>query len=387
MMWLARGLRLFSSSRLVQVDFSHAVIGGGIVGMAVAAELLKNQGNSVLLVEKHPELGQETTSRNSEVIHAGLYYPPDSLKFKLCLEGKQLIYSEAQSAGVEMQNCGKWIVAQTEEEQHYLEQVHARVSGLGIPIEFLPLQKGTLLEPHIHVGKAILNSPTTGIISAHSLLSYLESVFQDNDGEVALGAEVVGIDYNEPSQEYTISVDSEGSQTLITLNNVINSAGLYACQVSNLLLPVDRHLTQYYAKGNYFSFTKSSPKVQRLIYPCPTKNIQSLGTHLTIDLGGQIKFGPDLEWIESPDDYSVNGDRRQLVYNDVKRYFPSIELQDLSPSYSGIRPKLIDKTDKKFQDFVIREEPGYKGFVNLLGIESPGLTSSMAIAKYVSRLL
>ncbi|ODV96883.1 hypothetical protein PACTADRAFT_74489 [Pachysolen tannophilus NRRL Y-2460] len=386
------GVRLFSRSPIVSIDYSHAVIGGGVVGMAIASELSKNPSNRIVVLEKNTELGQETTSRNSEVIHAGLYYPEDSLKLKLCVEGKKEIYSE-KGGLIEYRNCGKWIVAQNEKEHEYLNTMYERVSKLGIPIEFVSLEEGKKLEPFIKARSAILNSPTTGIISAHSLMNYYEYIFQKNSNgsDISLGSKVVGIELTDKlNQEYTLKIDIIDEDDLMELkvNNVINSAGLYACDVSNLLLPAERHFKQYYAKGNYYSFTKSTPKINRLVYPCPpTKNVQSLGTHLTIDLGGQIKFGPDLEWCNSPTDYSISDQRLPLVYNDVKKYFPIVEMENLSASYSGIRPKLIEpNSEKKFQDFVIREEKDFKGFINLLGIESPGLTASPAIGKYVAQL-
>ncbi|KAG5354653.1 L-2-hydroxyglutarate oxidase LhgO [Yarrowia sp. B02] len=283
----------FSSTQCRSADFSHTVIGGGVVGLAVAANLAKKSpSNSVLLLERNPAVGMETSSRNSEVIHAGIYYPPESLRTELCIRGKELIYSEAQEAGVELNNCGKWIVAQSEDELSYLENMHARVSSLGVPIEWVSDADRKRLEPDVKATAGALNSPTTGIISAHSLMLYLEGEFENNGGTIALLSDVTGLEYK--NQEYLLTVESEGDKSEITSAAIVNSAGLAAPKISNMLLPEDRHVTAYYAKGNYFSYSASKPHTNRLIYPCPSSQA-SLGTHLTLDLGGRIKFGPDLE--------------------------------------------------------------------------------------------
>ncbi|ODV84622.1 hypothetical protein CANARDRAFT_200494 [[Candida] arabinofermentans NRRL YB-2248] len=386
---LIRSSRLFSTSSQVRADFTHIVIGAGAVGLAIGAEISKDPNHSVLVIEKNEEHGQETSSRNSEVIHAGLYYPVDSLKTELCILGKQLIYNECEAMGVEMKRCGKWIVAQNELQLEYLKKIHEKSKQLQVETSFVPSNKAKELEPSIRADYAVLNSPTTGIVSAHSLMNYQLSVLQNNDGQLAVGSEVVGLTYSEGMKEYEVDVLSEDGENMSISGNVlINCAGLYAPQVSNMLLPEERHLKAYYAKGNYFSF-QGNPGIRRLIYPCPTPGVASLGTHLTLDLGGQMKFGPDLEWVDelTEDVYKVNDQNLIPAYNEVRKYFPSVQLENLSGSYSGIRPKLIGEDVKEFQDFVIRKEDGYPGFINCMGIESPGLTASMGIAKYVSNLL
>lgn len=356
------------------------------MGLAVAASLAKqSSSNSVLLLERNSAVGQETSSRNSEVIHAGIYYPPESLRTELCIRGKELIYSTAQEAGVELNNCGKWIVAQNESELSYLEKMHERVTALGVPIEWVSDKDRASLEPDVKATAGALNSPTTGIISAHSLMLYLEGEFENNGGTIALLSDVTGLEYK--NQEYVLRVESEGEVSEITSAAVVNSAGLAAPQISNLLLPKERHVTAYYAKGNYFSYSASKPHTNRLIYPCPSSQA-SLGTHLTLDLGGRIKFGPDLEWVQSPTDLQVNGSRLDEVYEAVTTYLPTVEKKHLQADYSGIRPKITGPDQKGvFQDFVIREEDGFPGFVNLLNIESPGLTSSMAIGEKVAKMV
>ncbi|ODV63429.1 NAD(P)/FAD-dependent oxidoreductase [Ascoidea rubescens DSM 1968] len=382
----------FSTTATLQADYSHVVVGGGAVGLAVASKLSENPSNSVLVVEKNSKIGQETSSRNSEVIHSGIYYPIDSLKSKLCIRGKDLIYSEALKNGVEMDKCGKWIVAQTDKEDSYLENLHLKAKELNVETQFVPLWQTKMMEPSINANRSVLNSPSTGIINADSLMNYLLGKFENNSGDLAVHGKVIGLSFE--GNEYKITVDSteysdsSSSQiTQISSENLINSAGLNAVEISNLLLPESRHLKAYYAKGNYFSFNRNFPKVSRLVYPVPNAGLSSLGTHLTIDLGGKIKFGPDIEWIENPTNYNVNDKNIETAFNEIIKYFPNIMIEDLTAAYSGIRPKLNDPNDPntkgKFQDFVIKKEDDFPGFVNLLGIESPGLTSSMGIAEYV----
>lgn len=387
--------RSFSAARTVRAaDFTHTIIGGGVVGLAIGAELVEQcKENKVLILEKNEEYGQETSSRNSEVIHARLYYPPDSLKTKLCILGKKMIYERRRYIPVEQ--CGKWIIAQNEQELEYLEHMHAKSKQIGVPTEFVPLDKGQTEEPLVKARFGILNSPTTGITSAHGLMEYLYTRFQDGDGSLALGTKVVAIEHLKGESVYEIrtksSSDSEGKndddeEYSIKSNYVINCAGLYAPDVANMVLPPDKHIKAYYAKGNYFSYSGPNTHIRRLIYPCPTPGVSSLGTHLTLDLGGQIRFGPDLEWVDGCTDYKVNEQNLDAAVKAVQIYLPHMKREYLAGSYSGIRPKLVGPGEKRFQDFVIRHEAdvGLDGFVNLLGIESPGLTASMGIARHVT---
>lgn len=360
-------------------DYSHAIVGAGAVGLAIGARLAR-LGHSVLILEKNSSAGQETSSRNSEVIHAGLYHPPESLRTKLCIRGKELIYEASKKYGVETRNCGKWIVAQDPEQAKYLEKMIDRAKLTGVPLQWVPLDKGKQLEPAIIAKEAILESPTTGIISAHSLMDFYEAELQKYGGELVTHTKVTGL--AKASEGYEIECESGGEQVTITADSVINSGGLWAPFISNMLLPKDRHVKGYYAKGNYYSYPLSTPKVNRLVYPCPS-NFASLGTHLTIDLANRLKFGPDLVWVDSPTDLEVSAQNMEEAKKAVSQYI-DIDLDKLVPDYAGIRPK-IEKTNE-FRDFVIREEEGFPGFVNLMSIESPGLTSSMAIAEEVEKL-
>ncbi|KAK6456910.1 glycerol-3-phospate dehydrogenase [Scheffersomyces xylosifermentans] len=389
--------RFFHASSPSRVDFSHVVVGGGVVGTAIASELQAVDGNSVLLVEKNEDLGMETTSRNSEVIHAGLYYPKDSLKGQLCIRGKNKIY-DAWEKGlfqVQLKKCGKWVVAQNDSEAEYLDKLYKNCQDLDVPVSMVSPSLAKSKYPHIRAEAGALESPTTGIISAHELTTFYQSNLELREGTIAFNTKVNDIQFNKGDSSYTLQLlNEDGSDMEVTANNVVNSAGLYAPKIANLILPVERHYKSFFAKGSYFSFQPETPisssKItDKLIYPCPNPNASSLGTHLTLDLGGQIKFGPDLEWLDIEDasqiDYSASSKNQVAAYEAVKTYFPGITLGALQPSYSGVRPKILSADDnkKRFADFVIKEEDHFPGFVNLLGMESPGLTASWAIADYV----
>lgn len=379
--------RSFSTTQSRASDYSHIVIGGGVVGTSIAAKLAQSSyektGNpaSVLLVERHDRLGTETSARNSGVIHAGLYFHPDALRTKLCIRGKNLIYKAAEEGfPIQLQKCGKWIVAQSDKQAEYLENMKKKGDMLNIPLEFVPLDKAKAIEPAIKANTAILNSSSTGIVEPDSITAFSEAQLEKYGGDISLLTTVTGLEKT-PQNTYKVTLKS-GDEPEITLeaDAVINSAGHGAVEISNMLLPESRHLKAYYAKGNYFLYTASHPKVKRLVYPCPS-DYGSLGTHLTIDMGGQIKFGPDFEWVSSPLDLAPNPANLERAIEAISEYMVGLDYTKLVPDYSGIRPKIVN--DKRFQDFVIRKEEGFSGFVNLLNIESPGLTSSLAIAEYV----
>lgn len=387
-------IRKFCQISRLRSDFSHTIIGGGIVGIAIAAELLKIAGNNVCLIEKNSHLGMETSSRNSEVIHAGIYYPKDSLKSKLCIAGKEKIYYEYENnrLPVDLKKCGKLIVGQGQEDLQYLIKLYENCQDLKIPIEFQSKRQINDKYPLIK-GQEFLLSSSTGIISSHLFTLYFESIFEQYNGTLGTNSLVENIEYDKNYSNYTIHArDLLSNNTYtITSDNLINSAGLFAPKISNMILPPDRHYKSYFAKGNYFSYTSIPLKniTDKLIYPCPNPNAVSLGTHLTFDLGGQIRFGPDLEWLDIEDandiDYTPNANNLEMAYEAIKDYFPNIKITDLAPVYSGVRPKILSSIESKtqFSDFYIKHEIDFPGFVNLLGIESPGLTASWAIADYV----
>jgi len=392
---VAKACRGFSTSANRQADFTHAVIGGGAVGLAIARQLAGRDGTSTILVERNGAVGMETSSRNSEVIHAGLYYGADTLKTKLCIKGRQMMYSLCQKHQIPHNNTGKWIVAQTEQQWEELVKVHKFTRSIeGVPTEFVSLDRAAKEEPFVRAKVGILESPTTGIIDSHSYMQFLLGSFEDLGGDVALHSPVTAItplgENGSAGWEITTRDHSTGEETSFTSETLINSAGLGACHINNMLLPPARHQTAYYAKGNYFSYAPSTPHTRHLIYPAPEPGLGGLGTHLTLDISGRIRFGPDVEWVTDPTDLKVNEARLPEAIAQIKKYLPDVQEEHIRPDYAGIRPKLGRNpatSGKGFVDFVVRREEGVEGFVNLLGIESPGLTSSLAIAEMVEGLL
>jgi len=397
--------RCFSASASRHADFTHAVIGAGAVGLAVARRLQQVDGARVMLIEKHGMVGSETSSRNSEVIHAGLYYGPDSLKTKLCLKGKQMLYELCEKRGICYMNCGKWIVAQDDAQMGEISKVYDFAKSMDIPIRWVTKQEAKDREPDVRAEAGVLESPSTGILDSHGYMQFLQGEFENLGGDLALASSVSRIEAPSSSTpEWTIWTGSENSAehddedaTSVTASTLINSAGLYACAISNMALPSDRHLTPYYAKGSYYSYSASHPKPKTLVYPAPVPGHGGLGTHLTLDLSGRIRFGPDVEWVDGPTDLKPTyvKERFEQALQDIETYLPGLQRDAVNLDYAGIRPKLgklsaVASGGKGFQDFVIRKEQGFPDeapFVNLLGIESPGLTSSLAIAEEVYEML
>jgi 2-hydroxyglutarate dehydrogenase len=335
------------------------------------------------------------------VIHAGLYYGHDSLKTKLCLQGKEMLYDLCSRHNIPHHNSKKWIIAQDDEQMTSLKQLHNFASSIGVPTRFLSRTEITNLEPDVRAQAGVLESESTGIIDSHALMSYLEADFLDRGGTSALHTAVTGIDPPNPAHgtnEYTIHTSSNplnhsSPTTSITASTVINSAGLSACTIANLLLPPARHHTPYYAKGTYYSYSCPHPKPRHLLYPAPIPGHPGLGTHLTLDLAGRVRFGPDVEWVDDATDLRPNPARLEEAISVIQTYLPGVRREAIGLDYCGIRPKVGGRGSATagdgFQDFIIRREggEGLDGFVNLLGIESPGLTSCLAIAEMVEALL
>lgn len=367
-----------------QVD--SVVIGAGVVGLAVARALAL-AGREVIVVEAQTAIGQGVSSRNSEVIHAGLYYTPGSLKAQLCVRGKELLYALCASHGVDHRNCGKLVVATTEAEAAALRGLQDKAVANGVPVQWLDAAQAQALEPALQCTAALL-SPTTGIMDSHGFMLALQGDLEKAGGMVALGSAVESAVLGQGGVPHVLRM-ADGSE--IASSIVVNSASLHACALARRFEGLEvRHVPQEsYAKGSYYALAGRSP-FSRLIYPAPAD--AWLGVHLTLDLGGQAKFGPDLEWLDTKQpetiDYTVDPRRADGFYAEVRRYWPALPDGALQPSYSGVRPKIYGPGEKA-PDFRIDgpAQHGVPGLVNLFGIESPGLTSSMAIGEYVADLL
>jgi L-2-hydroxyglutarate oxidase LhgO len=378
--------RAFNKRLMMDADIT--IIGAGVVGLAIA-EKVSGEHSNVFLIEKHLTFGQETSSRNSEVIHAGIYYTKDSLKAKLCIEGKRLLYDYCEKYNVPFKNCGKLIVATSEEEILVIEEIRKTAINNGVDdLVLLNREKISEMEPNIFALKAIY-SPSTGIIDSHSLMKQYETNSVNNGCQIVYGSEVTGIRKIENGYEITL-LDSDNKNYCFTSRVVINSAGLTSDKVSGMLGLYDDNLKIMFCKGEYFRINPPKNRlISRLIYPVPHQNMEGIGIHVTIDMGGGVKLGPDVKYLESNEyDYKLTPSKQEAFYKSAKKFLPFLEFDDLAPEMAGIRPK-IQKPGEQLRDYYIMEESkkGYPGFINLIGMESPALTSSIAIAKYVNGLI
>ncbi|WP_208512230.1 NAD(P)/FAD-dependent oxidoreductase [Variovorax paradoxus] len=362
-------------------DLDCAVIGGGVVGLAVARALAL-AGREVMVLEAEGAIGTGTSSRNSEVIHAGIYYPQGSLKATLCVEGKQLLYAYAEARGVPHRRCGKLIVATSAEQVAELEAIRLKAAANGVDdLEQVSAAQAVALEPQLRCMAALV-SPSTGIVDSHALMLSLLGDLENAGGMLALKSAVTRADLEEGGIVLTAQ-----DGTRLRCRSVVNAAGLGAPDLARHFggLATETVPTAYFAKGNYFTLSGRAP-FGRLVYPVPEPG--GLGVHLTIDLGGQAKFGPDVQWVSSPDDLVVDPARGDAFYAEVRKYWPALPDGALIPGYAGMRPKISGPGDPA-ADFRIDgpRAHGVRGLVNLFGIESPGLTSSLAIGRHVVDLL
>lgn len=355
------------------------VIGAGVVGLAVARQFAV-AGREVIIIERNPIIGDGTSSRNSEVIHAGIYYPKDSLKARACVIGKKLLYRYCAQYGVPHRNCGKLIVATGKDQIDELRALQVKAAGNGVgDLKLLSRSDTISLEPDLDAEGALL-SPSTGIIDSHSFMLSLQGEAEAHGAMVAFETPVLSI---RPGDGGPLIETGGASPMTLQCRAVVNAAGLHAPVLANLA--DGRQRPMHFAKGNYYSLAGRSP-FRRLIYPVPEPG--GLGVHLTIDMAGQARFGPDVEWLQSrdPDDLSFTVDpaRSAGFYDAIRRYWPGLPDGALQPGYCGIRPKLTGPGEAA-GDFVV-EGPsthGVDGLINLLGIESPGLTASLALAEMV----
>ncbi len=361
----------------MSIDVDCIVVGAGVVGLAVARALALS-GREVMVVEAAEGIGTGTSARNSEVIHAGIYYPAGSLKAKLCVEGRQLLYAYCDARGVAHKRLGKLIVATSDDEIPVLDDIRAKAQLNGVDdLELLSAAQARALEPALSCTAALL-SPSTGIVDSHGLM-----LAYQGDAEAA-GAQCV---FHTPLQSGRVrdsggfDLQFGGAEAMaLSCNVLVNASGLHAPSLARCIagIPASSIPPEYLCKGNYFTMQGRAP-FSRLIYPTP--HHAGLGVHLTLDLGGQAKFGPDVEWIDH-EDYTVDPKRCEGFYEAVRTYWPGMPDHALAPGYAGIRPKISGPRDPA-ADFMISGPAthGVPGLLNLFGIESPGLTSSLAIAR------
>jgi L-2-hydroxyglutarate oxidase LhgO len=359
------------------------VIGAGVIGLSVARALAR-AGRSVIILERERHFGMHTSSRNSEVIHAGMHYQPGSLKARLCLSGRELLYGYCRERGIAHRRCGKFIVATCEEQLAGLRDIESQARGNGVfDLEWLNAAQARRCEPAL-VCVAALASPSTGIIDSHAYMLSLLADAETRGAQIAYGAAVASL--RPASGGVDVCIESE-PLAVLRAQIVINSAGLDAHRVARSIqgFPAEHIPEVRYAKGSYFALSRPAP-FERLIYPVPKDG--GLGIHLTLDLAGRARFGPDVEWVGEVD-YTVDAGRAAEFYGAIRRYWPQLADGQLSPAYAGIRPKLAGSHGGPHgaaADFCISgpRDHGVAGIVNLFGMDSPGLTASLAIAAQVA---
>lgn len=368
-------------------DTDITIIGAGVVGLAIAAEV-SGDDRQVLVLEKNSNFGLETSSRNSQVIHSGIYYPWKSLKAKACVEGRSLLYELCRKHNIPCKRVGKLIVAVDDGEAEQLQSLLFKGRGNGVDdLRMLTRHDIEHIEPNINAAAALL-SPSTGIIDVCALMKYFVGKAKDNNANIVFQSKVTGI--NKKNGVYKVTVKENNSAFSFNTRLVINSAGLNSARVAELagIDIVQAGYQLHFCKGEYFRVNHGKSKlVQRLIYPVPLTKGSGLGVHVTHNLDGAMLLGPNSRYVDCID-YSVDTTQKQAFYESATRFLPFIRHNDLEPEMAGIRPTLQAAGDG-FKDFIITNESdkGLPGFINLIGIESPGLTSSPAIARFVGRIV
>lgn len=384
-MVLGLSMSALTSSRgtSVSLDADAVVIGAGVVGLACARALAR-RGLWVIVLEAAGAIGQGISSRNSEVIHAGIYYPAGSLKAVLCVKGRRQLYRYADEKGFEARALGKLIVAANAGEHAKLDALMASAKANDVEgLEMFTGRQATTLEPNLACSAA-LHSPVSGIVDSHAFMLALQGDFEDAGGMIAFNTPVVGGEVGNSS----IRIEAGGTEaTSVTTRVLVNSAGLHAPAIARSFDGLDaRHIPKgYLCKGSYFGLASGKAPFTKLIYPLP--NEAGLGIHSTTDLGGQNRFGPDTEWIDT-EDYQPSTNRLSEFEQVIRHYYPQLANGDLTPDYAGIRPKIV-RPGEAAADFVIQDETVHAvpGLINLFGIESPGLTASLAIGDKVAQAL
>lgn len=373
-------------------DVETIVVGAGVIGLATARALLRH-GQEVMVLERNDRIGAETSARNSEVVHAGLYYPPGSLRARLCVQGKAQLYEFCRDNGVATNRCGKLLVATSDAEVAKLDAIAATARRNGVEdVVRLTQSEAHAMEPELHCVAALL-SPSTGVLDSHGLISALEGHVTTAGGSVVLNTAATSLSRTDEGT-FIVETASGGETMALSARRLVLAAGLGGTDLAHTLFPPERSpgsgyrppLT-YPAKGHYFTLAGKAP-FRRLVYPMPDG--AWLGVHLTLDIGGQAKFGPDLTWV-SRIDYAFedqDGARAAAFYREIRRYWPGLPDGALQPGYTGIRPKIYAEGEPA-ADFAIDgpERHGIAGLIALHGIESPGLTSALAIADEVAMRL
>lgn len=354
------------------------VIGAGVVGLAVARALAL-RGREVLVLESAQAIGTGISSRSSEVIHAGIYYPTGSLKSQLCVQGQRMLYAYCAERSLPHQRCGKLVVATSEAQQAQLKAIADRGAANGVrDLQWLSRSAARQREPALEC-VAALYSPSTGIVDSHVLMLSLQGDLENVGGMVVLNTPVLGAQCTPDAL-----VLSMQDGTLVQASTVVNAVGLYAPSLARQFAGLDPvHVPEaFYAKGSYFALKGKAP-FSHLIYPVPEP--AGLGVHLTLDLGGQAKFGPDVQWVANPENLDVEAQRGAAFYDEVRKYWPGLPADALMPAYAGMRPKIHAPTQPA-ADFVVQTAAshGVRGLINLFGIESPGLTSALALGEHVA---
>lgn len=370
------------------MDYQILIVGAGAVGLAVAKQLSES-GYSCLIIEENTSFGMETSSRNSEVIHAGIYYPANSLKSKLCLRGNLMLYDYCKHKGIPHKRIGKYIIASSEEELSKLNRIYANAQSIGVPgLSLLSAEEMNKLEANIICTGAML-SESTGIIDSHALMQSLYDDASSTGADFAFNHSFLSAEQN--GDLFTANIKCGEDIFSVTCNYIINCAGLRSDKVAEAMgIDIDKYkLRLNYTKGCYFRIRGYKDIAKRLVYPVPPVHKRSLGIHLTIELSGENKLGPDAEYIDRNDySYEVPAEYIDKFHSAASKYIRNLSIEQLRPDQSGIRPKL-QKPGEDFRDFYIEEESskGLANFINLVGIESPGLTSCLAIAEYVQQYI
>lgn len=370
-------------------DVETVVVGAGVEGLGIA-RALANKGQQVFVLERHDRTGTETSSRNSQVIHAGLYYPQNSLRAELCVKGKALLYGFCEENGVALKRCGKLLVATSDEEITKLEAIAANAARNGVDdLQRLSADEARKLEPEVVCVAAYL-SPSTGVIDSHGLMTALEGHLTTRGGQVVLETTVTGLSQpGNGADHFVIETLSAGETSKLTAKNLVLAAGLGGTELGHMLSYAPGYTVPetYPARGHYYALTGAAP-FKHLVYPIPQG--AWLGVHLTLDVAGRAKFGPDIEWTDhvSYDFDDANGARRTKFEREIRRYWPALPNDSLQPDYVGVRPKIY-KQGEQVADFALHgpKTHGIPRLVALYGIESPGLTASLAIADHVAGLI